>query len=63
MLENTKKHGPGKKSSKQHHDENAQKDIALGTQNPIETYILGQNSKDTGQKEQGGKAALQTTFL
>lgn len=30
----------------------------MGTQNPIETYILGKNSKEVAHKEQGGRETL-----
>ena len=43
-LDTHKKQGLGRRSTKQQREENAQKDIAMGTQNPIETYILGQNN-------------------
>ena len=55
------KKGPGRKTIKQHRDENAQKYIAMGTQNPIETYILCQSSKETAHKEHGGRASLRIT--
>lgn len=47
-----KKSGPGRKSTKQHRDENAQKDIAMGTQTPIESFILGHQEKETSYKDQ-----------
>jgi len=55
-----KKLGPGRKSTKQHKDENAQKDIAMGTQTPIKSYILGQHDKETNHKDQVGQAPLRT---
>lgn len=57
-LDNQKKNRSGRKSAKQQRDENAHKDIAMGTQNPIESYILGQIDKDSVNKEQGGRATL-----
>jgi len=47
-----KKPGLGRKSAKQHRDENAQKDIAMGTQTPIESFIQGHQEKETNHKEQ-----------
>jgi len=60
-LDNQKK--PGRKSAKQHRDENAQKDIAMGIQNPIESYILGQIDKDLVNKDQGGRATPRNPHL
>lgn len=55
-----KKHGLGRNLAKQQRDENAQKDIAMGTQNPIESYILGKYDKEIVHKDQGGLAPLRT---
>lgn len=53
----------GRKTSKQHRDKNAQKDIALGLQNPIESYIQGTKDQETTSKEKGGKAPPRITGL
>jgi len=45
-----KKPGPGRKSAKQHRDENDKKDIAMGTQTLIETFILGQHEIEITQE-------------
>jgi len=56
-----KKQGPGRKSAKQQRDENAQKDIALGTQTPIETFILGHLEKENSNKGHERRAPLHVT--
>ena len=38
--------------------ENAQKDIAMGTQTPIESFILGHQEKETSGKDQERQAPL-----
>lgn len=53
----------GRKTSKQHRDENAQKDIALGLQNPIESYTHGTKDKETSSKDKGGRAPPRITVL
>lgn len=68
---NSKEHGdtldnlnkPGRRSEKQHKDENAQKDIAMRIQNPIESYILGQINKDLVNKDQGGRETPRNPHL
>ena len=56
-----KRQGPGRKTTKQHREENAQKDIALGTQSPIETFILGHLDKENNRKGQERRAPLHVT--
>lgn len=58
-LEILKKNGPGRKSSKHHNDEAAQKDIAVGIQHPIESFILEKNNNEASQNELGGKSGPQ----
>lgn len=62
-LDTQKRNGPGRKSAKQQRDENTQKDIAMGAQNPIESYILGQIDKDIASKEQGGRLNLCNPYM
>ena len=50
--EPSKKPGPGKKSVKQHRDENAQKDIAPRTQTPLQSFIHGHQEKEISGKDQ-----------
>jgi len=52
--EPSKKLGPGRKSAKQHRDENTQKAIAMVTQTPIETYIPRKHDKKAINKDQVG---------
>jgi len=56
-----KKQGPGRKSAKQQREESAQKDIAMGSQTPIETYILGISDKENNIKGKERRAPLHTT--
>ena len=58
-----KKQGPGRKSAKQQRDESAQKDIALGTQTPIETFILGHLEKETSSKGHERRAPLHISSI
>lgn len=59
--ETQKKHGPGRKSAKQHREESAQKDIAMGSQTPIETYILGISDKGNNLKGKERRAPPNNT--
>jgi len=61
--EPSKKPGLGRKSAKQHRDENVQKVIAMGMQTPIETYILEQHGKEAINKDQGGRAPPRTPHI
>lgn len=56
-----KKHGPGRKSAKQHREESAQKDIAMGSQTPIESFILGHSDKENNTKGKERRAPLHAT--
>lgn len=56
-----KKLGPGRKSAKQQRDESTQKDIALGTQTPIESFILGHLEKENSNKGNERRAPLHVT--
>ena len=47
---------PGRKTIKQHRDENAQKGIALGLQHPIESYIQATKDQEVSSKDKGGRA-------
>jgi len=56
-----KKHGPGRKSAKQQREENTQKDIAMGSQAPIESFILGHLDKENNNKGKERRAPLHVT--
>ena len=45
-------------TSEQHREENAQKDIAMGSQTPIESYILGHSDKENNNKGKERRAPL-----
>jgi hypothetical protein len=54
---------PGRKSTKQHRDENAQKDIALGLQHPIESFIQANKDQEAASKDKGGRAPSRNVGL
>jgi len=55
------KKGPGRKSAKQQREESTQKDIAMGSQTPIESFILGHSDKENNIKGKERRAPLHVT--
>eukprot|EP00253_Pinus_taeda_P010744 PITA_10744 len=55
-----KKLGPGRKTAKQHREENTQKDIALGLQTPMDSFITGSKETESSGKDHERRAPLRT---